>query len=372
MTVNAGLTVAPAAIVTLAGTVTAALLEERLITVPPAGAAEYSVTVLLPKDKPPTIPPPASFNVIVAPALTVRVAVCETEFADAVIVDVEFVARFSDVAVKVAVVAPAATVTDAGTVAAEVLLDESATTKPSAGAALLRVTVPVEVVAPVTVVGFKVRPVRVGAVTARVAVEVAPPPAAEIVAVALVATATDVTVKVAVVAPDGMVTDAGTVAAALFEVNVTTKPFGPAALLIVTVPVEGVPPTTDVGLSVRPVTAGGLTVNVAVLLVAPVVPVIVTEVAAATPTVVAVNVAVLDPAATDTDAGTVVEASLEASVTVIPPVGAFALSVTVPVEERPPATAVGLIATELIVGTTTVSPAVEVPPFRLAVIVAIC
>ncbi len=55
---------------------------------------------------------------------------------------------------NVAVVAPAATVTLEGTVAATVLLLESATVAPPAGAAPLSVTVPVEEFPPVTLVGF--------------------------------------------------------------------------------------------------------------------------------------------------------------------------------------------------------------------------
>jgi hypothetical protein len=58
------------------------------------------------------------------------------------------------VTVKVAVVAPAATVTLAGTVADALLLDKL-TAVPPVGAALLRVTVPVEEAPPVTVVGLK-------------------------------------------------------------------------------------------------------------------------------------------------------------------------------------------------------------------------
>jgi len=56
--------------------------------------------------------------------------------------------------VNVALVAPAATVTLEGTVAAVVLLLESATCAPPEGAGPLKVTVPVEEFPPVTLVGF--------------------------------------------------------------------------------------------------------------------------------------------------------------------------------------------------------------------------
>ena len=57
------------------------------------------------------------------------------------------------VTVNVAVVAPAVTVTDAGTVAAEVFELASVTTAPPVGAATSRVTVPVLVIPPDTEVG---------------------------------------------------------------------------------------------------------------------------------------------------------------------------------------------------------------------------
>jgi hypothetical protein len=58
------------------------------------------------------------------------------------------------VTVNVRLVVPAATVTLAGTVAAAVLLLESATTLPPDGAAADSVTVPVDDVPPVTLVGL--------------------------------------------------------------------------------------------------------------------------------------------------------------------------------------------------------------------------
>jgi hypothetical protein len=57
------------------------------------------------------------------------------------------------VVVNVAVVVPALTVTEAGTTALVLLLD-NATTMPPAGAVPVRVTVPVEEVPPVTLAGL--------------------------------------------------------------------------------------------------------------------------------------------------------------------------------------------------------------------------
>jgi hypothetical protein len=64
--------------------------------------------------------------------------------------------------VNVTLVAPAATVTLEGTLAAVVLLLESATSAPPAGAGPLSVTVPVEELPPVTLVGLNVIEARVG------------------------------------------------------------------------------------------------------------------------------------------------------------------------------------------------------------------
>jgi len=121
--------------------------------------------------------------------------------------------------VNVAVVAPAATVTVAGTVPADVRLDDKLTTNPPVGAALEMVTVPVDGVPPITDVGFIERALSTGAVIDSGAVAVAPYAAALIFAVWFVATATVDTVKVPELEPAGIVRDAGTVPAPLSDDN---------------------------------------------------------------------------------------------------------------------------------------------------------
>ena len=78
-------------------------------------------------------------------------------------------------------------------------------------------------------------------------------------------TAKVVTVNVALVAPAGMVTLAGTVATTvLLLARVTTAPPVSAGPLSMTLPVEGDPPLTLVGFSVSMVrVGGGVTVRVA-------------------------------------------------------------------------------------------------------------
>lgn len=78
------------------------------------------------------------------------------------------------VTVKVAVVEPAATVTLEGTVATVVLLLERVTEIPFDGAGPFRLTVPVDVVPPLTEVGFSVSRETLGAVTVKRLVLVVP------------------------------------------------------------------------------------------------------------------------------------------------------------------------------------------------------
>ena len=83
------------------------------------------------------------------------------------------------VAVNVALVLPADTVTVDGTVATDVLLLERLTVAPPEGAAPVRVTVPVELFPPFTLVGFRVKEERVTlelpGVTVKVAERCVPP-----------------------------------------------------------------------------------------------------------------------------------------------------------------------------------------------------
>ena len=118
-------TVSPAATVTLAGTPAAALLDARAIVRPPTGAGSEMVKVAI------AISPPETLvglmaNVAIPGAVTVRLLVLSTPFADAVIVDVTSLATATVVAWNVADVCPAAIVTDAGIVTLS-LDDESVT-----------------------------------------------------------------------------------------------------------------------------------------------------------------------------------------------------------------------------------------------------
>jgi hypothetical protein len=80
----------------------------------------------------------------------------------------------------------------------------------------------------------------------------------------LLGTVDVLTAKLALVAPAGTVTVAGTVTLGLDETNVTTAPSGPAGPLSVTLPTDAAPPTTAFGVKATDVGIEGVIARVAV------------------------------------------------------------------------------------------------------------
>jgi hypothetical protein len=206
--------VAPSLTVTLAGTPADALLSERATGAPPAGAALVNVTVPVEELPPVTLD---GFKVTpesAAGSVMVRSDVLVTPAATALIVATVLVETAVVATVNVAVVAPELTVTLGGKVADGLLL-ERATVVPPAGAAPVRVTVPVEELPPTTLAGLNEIPCSAElARTVRAAVWVTPLKTALIVAFTAPLTAVVVTVNVPVKLPGATVTLAGTAAAA--------------------------------------------------------------------------------------------------------------------------------------------------------------
>ncbi len=336
----------PAATATLAGTVVDGSLDVRF-TVPPS-AGVLPANVIVPVDETPPVTDVGFIAIVLMNGASIR----RDALADPPFVAVMWAVRVASigtvVTVNVPVVAPAATVTLPGTVAAA-LSEDSVSVNPPAPAGAAKVTVPTELLPPSTDVPTRARLKLAGAVMVRIAFWLVPFAVAVIVEVVFVVTAVVETVKVPVVAPAATDPEPVTVADVELDVVVNANPPAGAAPLMVTVAVEGLPPTTDVGLRAIPVIVSGFTVSVAVAFAVGIVvvaAVIVTVFVVATARVVAVNVVLFVPAATVTLAGTVVEASLDDKLTVIgSPAGALPANVTVPAEEAPPTTVEGLSVT---------------------------
>jgi hypothetical protein len=197
-------------------------------------------------------------------AITVRVA-------DRVVVpvpaeictDVE-AATGAAVTVKVAVAAPAGTVTRAGRVAAAGFWIKSVTASPPAGAGPFRVTVPVAVPPALTRLGVRVIEVTTGARTCRLTERVTDPNEASMSISVCEATGWVVTVNVAEVEPAGIVTRSGTLAAEGCALeSATVAPPSGAGTLRVTVPVTDRPPVTATASSDTEVSGAGRTCSVA-------------------------------------------------------------------------------------------------------------
>jgi hypothetical protein len=93
---------------------------------------------------------------------------------------------------------------------------------------------------------------------------------AEIVTEVLAGTGVVATLNVAVVALGTIVTLVGTAAIAVLVLpSVTSAPAAGAGPLSVTVPVEVLPPRTEVGLNVRELRAAAVTVKLAAFVVVP-------------------------------------------------------------------------------------------------------
>lgn len=360
VTLNVPLVAAPA-MLKFAGTVSAAVLLLISVTVSPAaGAGPFSVT--LPCE---ALPPVTELGVNVNDEI---VAGLTAKFPDALLVpSVANTCAFTGaatpvvVAVNVCVLRFASTVTNPGTVTdGSPLLSE--TIRPPAGAFWLSVTVPVELVPPVTPEGLKVTDC-----TVRAGNIVTLPVTVVVLVIAVTATFVEVVTdpavaeKVWLVLFAATVTFAGTGRAVVLPLcSVTCSPPAGAGPVSVTVPVVTWPMTALVGINDRLTTTGATTV-IGTVDDAPLgkVAVMLTFAPALTANVVTLNVPLLAPPAMLKLAGTVAAlVLLLISVTVNPDGGAGPLKTRVPTDPVPPVTNVGLSVSDIRAAGLTVSVAV--------------
>jgi len=230
----------PEGTVTLAGTFTTAELDANPTLKPAAGAGPFRVTVP-DEERLPTTLFEASESDATCGALTVKVAASLTPPNSAATEDAVFVSTGEGVKLNAADVAPAGTVTDAGT-PRELDFDTRVTFKPPEGAFELSSTVPVSWLPPWTLLALSVSLTSLGGSTLRVAEAELVPSVALITGEAAVPTGDVDTMKVADFIPLSIVTVAGTLATASDEERVTTTPLLPAFVARSTVAVAVPPP----------------------------------------------------------------------------------------------------------------------------------
>src|SRR3989449_3773817 len=335
VTVNVAL-IAPAGTVTLplTDTLATALLLDRVTSAPPVGAVALNVTVATEELPPTTIvgfsaKPDTVRGGGGAGGETVSSAVLVRPPKEAEIVMVVDVVTEVVGTLRLAVVAPAATVTLAGTVATTVLLLERVTAVAAEGAGLM-LTVPCEVLPPATVAGVSVTLLRAGGALGvqpdNVACVELPPPFT-------------VTIQVGELNGCTWILKAPA-ASALPSAAPSTKItwLGRAPL-----PSRRSCPAFSSARVIVGGGAGGATVSPAVRVTVPSDAMMVTAVDAGTELAVTVKLAPLAPPGMVTLAATLATAVLLLErVTSAPPAGAAALRVTVPVEDVGPTTLVGL------------------------------
>jgi hypothetical protein len=350
------------------------LSDASATTLPPVGAgwANVTVHVLVAPDITVVGTHASEDTLMFGVTLTVAVAVPPSA---AVRVIVWGAVTEPAIAVNVADVAAAGTVTDGGTGSAAALLDDSDVTLPPASAGSVNVIVQVVAEPEVTLAGAHASDATLGFGVTVICVETLSARVAVTVTVCDVVTEPVVTVNVVDVAAAGTRTEPGAGnTAVLLDARATRLPPAGAAWLRVTVHVVDTPETTLVGAQPNDDTVGpiGTTLTVAVAL-PPNVAVSVTDWVVWTAPAVAVNVADVVPDDTVTDGGTGSAAVLlDASVIALPPAGAAWFVVTVQVVTTSLVKLDGAHASDATLGPlgATLTVAVALPP-RVAVTVTV-
>jgi len=256
------LLLAPGKTVTNAGTVRFGLLLLSETVTPPAGAAAVRLTVhrLTPAET-------SAAGTQVSPASCagpcegpiVRLNVWETPLAVAVNCTVTAAVTVPAVATKVALLLPAGTVTDPGTVRfALLLLSETVTPPPDAAA--VRLTVQVLVPAATSEPGTQLSPASCAGpcegTTVRLKVCELPFRLAVSCTVIAAVTVAAVITKLTLLLPAGTVTDPGTVRFGLLLLSETVRPPPGAAAVRLTVQVPAPAAASDAGLQLSWLSAG--------------------------------------------------------------------------------------------------------------------